>query len=93
MPLVERLSGNKRKIKNGTLLHIWLRSRDTITHLEEAILTLLHIWKKQSGHFYTSGRSNQDTFTHLGRHKTIVLGRFYTTNRNTLNKSQAKTLC
>ena len=61
MPLVERLSGNKRKIKNGTLLHIWLRSRDT--------------------------------FTHLGRHKTIVLGRFYTTNGNTLNKSQVKTLC
>ena len=65
MPLVERLSGNKRKIKNGTLLHIWLRSRDTITHLGEATGTLLHIWKKQSGHFYTSGRSNQDTFTHL----------------------------
>jgi hypothetical protein len=93
MPLVERLSGNKRKIKNGTLLHIWLRSRDTFTHLGKATGTLLHIWKKQSGHFYTSGRSNQDTFTHLGRHKTIVLGRFYTTNGNTLNKSQVKTLC
>ena len=82
MPLVERLSGNKRKIKNGTLLHIWLRSRDTFTHLGKATGTL-----------YTSGRSNQDTFTHLGRHKTIVLGRFYTTNGNTLYKSQAKTLC
>jgi hypothetical protein len=27
--------------------------------------TLLHIWKKQLGYFYTSGRSNWDTFTHL----------------------------
>lgn len=52
--------------------------------------TLLHIREKQLGHFYTSERSNQDTFTHLGRHKTIVLGRFYTTNGNTLNKSQGK---
>ena len=77
----------------GTLLHIWLRNRDTFTHLGEATGTLLHNWEKQSGHFYTTGRSNRDTFTHLGRHKTIVLGRFYTTNGNTLNKSQVKTLC
>ena len=65
MPLVERLSGNKRKIKNGTLLHIWLRSRDTFTHLGEAIGILLHIWERQLGHFYTSERGNWDTFTHL----------------------------
>ena len=62
---MERLLGNKRKTKNGTLLHIWLRSRDTFTQLGEASGTLLHIWKKQSGHFYTSGRSKRDTFTHL----------------------------
>ena len=66
MPLGERLSGNKRKTKNGTLLHNWLRSWDTFTHLGEATGTLLHIWEKQSGHFYTSERSNWDTFTHLG---------------------------
>ena len=66
MPLVERLSGNKRKTKNGTLLHIWLRSRDTFTQLGETTGTLLHIWEKQLGHFYTSGRNNWDTFTHLG---------------------------
>ena len=73
MPLVKRLSGNKRKIKNGTLLHIWLRSRDTFTQLGEATGTLLHIWERQLGHFYTSGRSNRDTFTHLGEAIGILL--------------------
>ena len=55
--------------------------------------TLLHIWKKQLGYFYTSGRSYRDTFTHLERHKTIHLGRFYTTNEKTSNKREVKTLC
>ena len=62
---MKRLFENKRKTKIGTLLHNWLRSRDTFTQLEEATGTLLHNWKKQSGHFYTTGRSNRDTFTQL----------------------------
>ena len=77
--------------KVGTLLHIWKKQLgyfytsgrsnwDTFTHLEEAIGILLHIWKKLSGHFYTSGR-----------HKTIHLGRFYTTNEKTSNKREIKT--
>ena len=36
IPLAERRSGNIRKSKNGTLLHNWLRSRETFTHLGEA---------------------------------------------------------
>ena len=88
---MKRLFENKRKTKIGTLLHNWLRSRDTFTQLEEATGTLLHNWKKQSGHFYTTGRSNRETFTQLERHKTIHLGRFYTTNEKTSNKREIKT--
>ena len=50
---------------------------------------LLHIWERQLGHFYTSGRGNWDTFTHLGEAIGILLhiwekqlGHFYTSERS-----------
>jgi len=50
--------------------------------------TLLHIYKKQLGHFYTSGRSNWDTFTHPEEViRTLLhiwekqLGHFYTSGK------------